>query len=338
VGKTESAWTFAIAVTLKDAVANAAKVRNAIILIGFLSVALVILILYRITKNITKPILIGVNFAEQLASGDLKSELNISRDDEIGRLVLSLNDMAKRFRQIVENIVAGASSIALSSQQMNASAQQISLGANRQAASLEEITSSMEQMVSNIEHNSSNANETNKISAQSVQHILKVSAVSEKSLTSVKNITERINIINDIAFQTNLLALNAAVEAARAGEHGKGFSVVAAEVRKLAERSNSAANEIHVLAGESRTNTNEAANLVGEIIPEIQKTSNLVQDIANASLEQYNGSKQINNAIQQLNEITQHNATSAEEMAAGAQGLTEQSATLMEMVAYFKTS
>ena len=338
VGKTESAWTFATGVSISEAIANAAKVRNTIIIIGCLSVFIVILILFWITKSITKPILIGVNFAEQLASGDLKSELNISRNDEIGRLVLSLNDVAKRFRQIVENIVAGASNIALSSQQMNSSAQQLSVGANRQAASLEEITASMEQMVSNIEQNSSNANETNKISAQSAQHILKVNTVSEQSLSSVQNISERINIINDIAFQTNLLALNAAVEAARAGDHGKGFSVVAAEVRKLAERSHAAASEIHVLAGESKTNTNEAAKLIDEIMPEIQKTSQLVQDIATASMEQYNGSKQINNAILQLNEITQHNAISAEEMAAGAQGLTEQSATLMEMVAYFKTT
>src|ERR1035437_5458250 len=190
----------------------------------------------------------------------------------------------------------------------------------------------------NIKKFSLNANETNKISAQSAQHILKVNTVSEQSLSSVQNITERINIINDIAFQTNLLALNAAVEEARAGDHGKGFSVVAAEVRKLAERSLSAASEIHVLAGESKKNTNEAANLIDEIMPEIQKTSQLIQDIATASMEQYNGSKQINNAILQLNEITQHNATSAEAMAAGAQGLTEQSATLMEMVAYFKTT
>ncbi|HEY4787691.1 MAG TPA: methyl-accepting chemotaxis protein, partial [Bacteroidales bacterium] len=316
VGKTGSAWSFAIGIPLSDALSDARKVRNTIVLISLLSIILTLVLLYFLTRSITKPILLGVDYANRMASGDLTSNLKVERDDEIGWLINALNEMGNRFRKIVENIHLGATNVATSSQQLNSTAQQLSVGANKQAASLEEISSSMEQMVSNIQQNTDNARATDRISTQSSDHIVEINTVSAKSLASVRNIAEKIRIINDIAFQTNLLALNAAVEAARAGEHGRGFSVVAAEVRKLAERCKDAAVEIEQLAKESLSLTDEASQLMNGIIPEVQKTSKLVQEIANASAEQNNGAQQVNDSILSMNEITQFNAISAEQLSA----------------------
>jgi methyl-accepting chemotaxis protein len=335
VGKTGTAWSCAIMVPLSDSLKNISNIRNIIIFIGIFVLSIVLLVVYYISKNITQPILQSIKFAEQLASGNLGYQMNINREDELGTLTKSLDEMQKKLLNIVNTIRSDAENISASSQQLNTTAQQLSNGANRQAASLEEVSSSMEQMVSNIEQNTENAKITDSLSNKSSTHIVDVNNVSEKSLSSVKIITEKIQIINDIAFQTNILALNAAVEAARAGEHGRGFAVVAAEVRKLAERSKSAANEIHALAENSRNLTIEASEQMANIIPEVQKTSKLVQEIASSSIEQYNGATQINNAIQELNNITQQNAASSEEMAASAGELTNNANSLMETVSFF---
>jgi methyl-accepting chemotaxis protein len=335
IGRTGSAWVFSIAVPLKEALTEVRNLRITVTFIGIIALIIIMVVVYFITQTITKPIFESVGFAEALASGDLNSEIKTERNDEIGKLINALEDMRKRLLEIVQRIQMAAERIASNSNQLNASAQSLSTSANRQAASLEEVSSSMEQMVSNIQQNSENAQQTDKISLNSSKHIVDVNQVAEKSLSSIQRITEKIQIINDIAFQTNLLALNAAVEAARAGEHGRGFAVVAAEVRKLAERSKNAANEIQQMANDSNLLTSDASKLMNSIIPEVQKTSNLVQDIASASLEQYNGAMQINGSIQELNSITQHNAASSEEMVASANELAENSTGLMDVVKYF---
>jgi methyl-accepting chemotaxis protein len=158
------------------------------------------------------------------------------------------------------------------------------------------------------------------------------------TVIAMKQIAQKISIIDDIAYQTNLLALNAAIEAARAGEHGKGFAVVAAEVRKLAERSQVAAQEIGTVASSSVDLAERAGKLLDEMVPNIKRTSDLVQEITAASEEQSSGVSQINMAVSQLSQTTQQNASSSEELAATAEEMSTQAEQLQQAMSFFKVS
>ncbi|RLD64859.1 MAG: hypothetical protein DRI95_09920 [Bacteroidetes bacterium] len=268
--------------------------------------------------------------------GDLTKRLEVSSRDETGEMSFWFNEFLKNIGGMIKMIRTAGEKISGISEVVKSSSHEVSQAASEQAASTEEISALIEEMTASIEQNANNASVTEKISSKASKEMQMMNEAGENSLNSIQNITSKISIIKDIAFQTNILALNAAVEAAAAGEHGRGFSVVASEVKKLAERSNKAAIEITDLLRITLSETDKASKMIQVLVPEIDKTANLINEISLASHEQNSGTEQINKAMQELNQITQQNASSSENIASVSNELSEQANELSKLVAQFK--
>ena len=271
--------------------------------------------------------------AKQLGEGDL----TIKFDEKGLRGVYGdMKDTVDKLKEVVGSVSTATDNVSAGSVEMSSSAQQMSQGATEQAASAEEISSSMEEMAANINQNADNAAQTEKIALKTATDADEGGKAVQNTVQAMKDIAEKISIIEEISRQTNLLALNAAIEAARAGEHGKGFAVVASEVRKLAERSQSAAAEIGDLSASSVEVAEQAGKLLDSIAPDVKRTADLVQEITAASNEQRTGAEQVNSAIQQLDQVIQQNASVAEEMASSSEQLSAQSSGLQQTMSFFK--
>jgi methyl-accepting chemotaxis protein len=308
-------------------------------IIIIMSIVIVIfssLIGYLLYSSIVKPLILGVKFAQSIGSGDLEAEVNINQEDEIGDLAKALSKMADNLKDIVVTIKRNANELVASGHQLKSSSMQLSKGSAEQAASAEEVSTSIEEMVANIDQNTENAVKTEKITIETAKDVNIANELSSEAAKAMKLVSEKITVISDIAFQTNILALNAAVEAARAGEHGRGFSVVAAEVRKLAERSKSAADEIVSLVNTGLKVSNDAGEKTRMLVPDIERTTQLIKEISAASLEQKTGAEQINLAMQQLNMITQENASSSDELTQSSNQLSVLAMNLNKAVGFFK--
>lgn len=287
--------------------------------------------LNRMIKNLNAT----VKIAEKMANGDLTAQVNLLSDrDTLGH---ALNSMVNKLESVVADVKLSADNVAAGSQELSTSSEQMSQGAAEQAASAEEASSSMEEMSANIKQNADNAQQTERISTQAAEDAEKGGKAVEKTVEAMKQIAEKISIIEEIARQTNMLALNAAIEAARAGEHGKGFAVVADAVRKLAERSQTAAGEISMLSISSVETAEKAGEMLDKIVPDIRKTAELVQEINAASSEQNTGADQINQALIQLDQVIQQNASASEEVSATSEELAALAEQLRDSISFFKT-
>ncbi len=295
-----------------------------------------LLIGFVLYTTIVKPLSKGVQFAQAIGTGDLTAKVDVDQNDELGLLAKELGSMAQSLKNTVVSIKRNALDLVHSSKNLRDSSQQLSRGSADQAASAEEVSTSIEEMVANIDQNTDNAIQTEKITVETAREVNVANQLSAEAVIAMEDISERISIISDIAFQTNILALNAAVEAARAGEHGRGFSVVAAEVRKLAEKSKLAADDIVTLVSKGLKVSKEAGAKSKMLVPDIEKTTLLIKEIAAASMEQKTGADQINQAMQQLNMITQENASSSDELTQSSEQLSDLAANLQQAVSYFQ--
>ncbi len=330
-------WSVVLTVPNGEILAPVQKLRGFIPFIGFSVFLVSFILLFLFARSITGPLKKGVSFSAKVAEGDLTAALEINRGDEIGKLADALRRMVERLSEVIANVRAAADNVAAGSGELSNGAQGLSQGATQQASAAEEVSSSIEQMGANIRQNSDNAFQTEKIAMKAAENAREGGKAVAETVSAMKEIAGKTNIIEEIARQTNLLALNAAIEAARAGEHGKGFAVVASEVRKLAERSQKAAGEIGKLSGHSVLIAEKAGVLLSQIVPDIQKTAELVQEISTASGEQNSGVEQINKALLQLDQVIQQNAASAESLAGTAEEMNGQAEQLQGAIGYFKT-
>jgi methyl-accepting chemotaxis protein len=303
-----------------------------------LAAALAGIIAVLVTRSITKPMQQVVAMTEKVAKGDLRDLVEVKRRDETGQVLMAMNDMASKLSEIIGQVREGASGLSSAASQVAASSQTLSQGTSEQAASVEETTSSLEQMNASITQNAENSRQMEQMALKGAKEVEESGKAVGESVEAMKTIAEKISIIEEIAYQTNLLALNAAIEAARAGEHGKGFAVVATEVRKLAERSQAAAQEISGLASSSVKVAEKSGQLLVELVPAIRKTAELVQEVAVASREQAAGVVQVNRAMGQVDQVTQRNASAAEELSSTAEEMTSQAEALQQLMTFFRVN
>jgi methyl-accepting chemotaxis protein len=310
------------------------------------------LIGWLVTRSVTKPLADAMATTSRIAAGDLTSTIRATGSDEVSHLLQSLLQMQDSLRNVVGEVRTGVESVSTASGQIAAGNQDLSSRTEEQASSLQQTAASMEELTSTVKQSTDNARQANQLASTASEAASKGGAVVGQVVSTMEDITassrkiaDIISVIDGIAFQTNILALNAAVEAARAGEQGRGFAVVAGEVRNLAQRSAQAAREIKVLISDSVDRVDagskqvaEAGAAMNEIVVQVRRVTDLIGEITSAAIEQSSGIGQVNDAITQMDQVTQQNAALVEESAAAAASLKAQANQLAQSVAVFKLS
>ena len=326
------------------------------ILMGVSLVAVIVLIfllvavLRSLAASLRHSVASAVEVADRIASGELGHDIRIDDQNELGELLHRLADMDRHIAGIVAEILEASMSVRTGAGEISQGNEDLAQRTQEQASSLEETSSTMEEMTASVKQNADNASQANQLAKGARDKAEAGGDVVRRTIEAMQGISDSseqisaiIGTIDEIAFQTNLLALNAAVEAARAGEQGRGFSVVAAEVRSLAQRSAAAAKEIKGLITDSVHRVETGSELVDEsgktledIVASVKQVAEIVAEISAASYEQSAGIEEVNRAVSQMDEVTQRNAALVEQAAAASRALEEQALQMTEKISYFR--
>lgn len=334
-----------------DSSAALAKQTEALIIaVAVIAALMSIGIGYLVTRSIVLPLRAAVTVTQNVASGDLTSNIESGAQDEVGRMMTGLKDMNDSLRSLVGDVRASAQTIASTAQEIATGNLQLNDRTVEQARTLEQTTSSMHELTQIVRQNADNTQAANQLAASASDVAVKGGAVVSQVVTTMgaihassKKIADIIGVIDGIAFQTNILALNAAVEAARAGEQGRGFAVVASEVRSLAQRSATAAKEIKALIDQSVANVETGSRLVGQagttmtdVVDSVQRVTTIMVELTSSNREQNASIERVNQSIVQMDEVTQQNAAMVEEAASAAQSMHNEADNLSNAISVFK--
>ncbi|WP_224367802.1 methyl-accepting chemotaxis protein [Hyalangium versicolor] len=338
VGNTTTPWALAVILPIDQVLGPARGLSDFISKMGLLTLGVLAISVIILGRRITKPLGQISHVATRIAEGDLTAKLDYQSTDEVGVLADAFRAMQHRLAQVIGEVRTGASTLSSASAQLSTMSQSLSTGTSEQATTAEEVSSNLHQMSASIAQNANSSRRVESLALQGSSDIEACTRAASETLEAMSQIAERISVIDDIAYQTNLLALNAAIEAARAGEHGRGFAVVAAEVRKLAEGSQSSAKQIVELTTKSVKVAERAGKLLRELVPSIGTTAQLVREVSAVSNEQSSGVGQINHAMRSLNLATQRNASAAEELSSMAEEMASQSESLLQLMGFFRVA
>ena len=335
---TKTPWCMGVLVYMDNVKAESNIIIRNTIIVGVVGFILIFIVLALLSRNLLRQLNRNINYAKKLSNGNLSESLTVKSGDEMSQLTESLNAIALKFRSIIQSMVVIAENIEKSGEVLQKSSKNVKLLAQQQMVTATEVNNSLNEMTENVHLANTNANNSKSIAFSAAEKLNMGSSFSDKTTSAVNAITETLSEITEIANRTDILAINASIEANRAGENGRSFAVVAAEIRKLAERSKRAAIVINTLSDRSIAASNQSNEIITNLVPEMRKVTDLVDEITEISNEQSQSMNTINSVIHDLNRFSDQNSEFANELNEQVMYYNTMVLKLKEIIAFFNIS